>query len=277
MIASLKKRIGEILDPAETTDALSRGFNIFIVSLIVFNVIAVILETVHSLAEAYDPWFRVIEVFSVTIFTIEYLLRLWTCSLKKEYANPLTGRLRYAVTPLALIDFLAIAPFYLPMFLSVDLRFLRVMRLFRLLLLFKMARYSGSLQLIGNVIDDKKEELLIALSVTMAMLVLASGVIFYLEDEAQPEVFSSIPQAMWWGVTTMTTVGYGDIYPITPIGKMFGGLVSILGLGTFGLPVGIIAYGFVEEIQKKRIRPFNCPHCGKEVEIPMERRSAERG
>ena len=120
--------------------------------------------------------------------------------------------------------------------------------------------------------SDLKEELLVTFAVTMILLVFASGIIYFLENEEQPGAFSSIPAAMWWGVSTMTTVGYGDIYPVTAIGKMFGGFVAILGLGTFSLPAGIIAYGFIEEIQKKRTLPTVCPHCQKEVAVPLDRR-----
>ncbi len=276
MPQTIKERCAEILDPTSKDDSLSRGFNIFIISLIIFNVIAVVAETVSSFSASYSPHLRAFEIFSVGIFTIEYILRVWTCTLKEEYAHPVRGRIRYMFSPLALIDLMAILPFYLPMFMDADLRFLRILRLFRLLLLFKMLRYSQSLNLIGNVIGDKKEELLVVFAITMAMLVLASGVIFYIEHDVQPQAFSSIPAAMWWAVATMTTVGYGDIYPITAMGKVFAGFVSILGLGTFGLPVGIIAYGFIEEIQKTRSRPINCPHCGERIDAPIERRSGER-
>ncbi len=270
---SVKEKIAEILTPAQKSSALSKAFQIFIVTLIFLNVLAVILESVESLAAAYSGAFKAFALFSVTVFTLEYVLRVWTCTVQEKFARPVAGRLRYIFTPMALIDLLAILPFYLPIFFDGDLRFLRVFRLFRLFALFKLARYSSSLKLITNVVEEKKEELLVTFAVTVVLLILASGTIYFLEHDAQPEAFSSIPAAMWWGVATMTTVGYGDIYPITPFGKLFGGMIAILGLGTFGLPAGIIAYGFVEEIQKRRSRPANCPHCGKRVDVPIERRS----
>ena len=266
-----KEKIYKILEPAFDGDQSSKAFDIFLILVIFLNVLAVILESVESIGVAYSGFFKMFSLFSVGFFSIEYLMRLWTCTENKKFEKPVTGRFRYALTPLALIDFLVLVPFYLPLFFQVDLRILRVLRLLRLFTLFKLTRYSSSLKLISTVVREKKEELVVTFAVTMILLVFASGIIFFLENEKQPGAFSSIPAAMWWGVATMTTVGYGDIYPITAIGKFFGGFVAILGLGTFSLPAGIIAYGFIEEIQKKRYRPSSCPHCGKEVSIPIER------
>ena len=269
---TLKEKIAEILAPVQVGNRCSKTFQVFIVTLIFLNVLAVILESVESLATQYSVLFKTFTLFSVAVFTLEYGLRVWTCTVQDKFARPFAGRLRYMFTPMALIDLLAILPFYLPLFFGGDLRFLRVFRLFRLFTLFKLARYSSSLKLITNVVEEKKEELLVTFAVTLVLLVLASGIIYFLEHEVQPDSFSSIPAAMWWGVSTMTTVGYGDIYPMTPLGKLFGGIVAFLGLGTFGLPAGIIAYGFVEEIQKRRFHPANCPHCGNQVNLPIERR-----
>ena len=272
----MKQRIGEILEPESKSDFLSRGFNIFIISLIVLNIFAVALETMQDVSEMYSGPFRVFEWFSMIVFTIEYVLRVWTCTLNPEFASPVKGRIRYMLTPSAIIDLMVLVPFYLPIFLDSDLRFLRVLRLLRLFALFKMARYSKSLHLLKSVLKDVRQELLIVLAVTMGMLVFASGVIYFIENRAQPEAFSSIPAAMWWAVSTMTTVGYGDVYPITTLGKLFGGFISILGLGTFGLPVGIIDYGFIEELQKQKMRPAECPHCGKAINASIERRNLPR-
>jgi voltage-gated potassium channel len=272
----MKQRIGEILEPESKSDFLSRAFNIFIISLIVLNVFAVALETMQDVSELYSGSFKVFEWFSMVVFSVEYGLRVWTCTLKPEFSSPVKGRIRYMLTPSAIIDLLVVVPFYLPFFFDMDLRILRVLRLFRLFALFKMARYAQSLHLFKVVLRDTKEELFIVFAATMGMLVFASGGIYFIENKAQPEAFSSIPAALWWAVSTMTTVGYGDVYPITTLGKIFGGFISMLGLGTFGLPVGIIAYGFVEELQKRKSRPLECPHCGKEVNAPMERRNRSR-
>ena len=272
----MKQRISEILEPQSKNNFLSRSFNIFIISLILLNVLAVALETMRGVSELYADSFKVFEWFSMVVFSIEYGLRVWTCTLKPEFSGPIRGRIRYMLPPSALIDLMVIIPFYLPFFFDMDLRFLRVLRLFRLFALFKMARYSQSLHLFKVVLRDTKEELFIVFAATMGMLVFASGGIYFIENKAQPEVFSSIPAALWWAVSTMTTVGYGDVYPITTLGKIFGGFISMLGLGTFGLPVGIIAYGFVEELQKQKSRPLQCPHCEKEFDAPIDRRKMQR-
>ena len=272
----MKQRISEILEPQSKNNFLSRSFNIFIISLILLNVLAVALETMRGVSELYADSFKVFEWFSMVVFSIEYGLRVWTCTLKPEFSSPIKGRIRYMLTPSAIIDLVVVIPFYLPFFFNMDLRFLRVLRLFRLFALFKMARYSQSLHLFKTVLRDTKEELFIVVAATMGLLVFASGVIYFIENKAQPEAFSSIPAAMWWAVSTMTTVGYGDVYPITNLGKVFGGFISMLGLGTFGLPVGIIAYGFVEELQKQKSRPLQCPHCEKEFDAPIDRRKMQR-
>ena len=201
---------------------MSRSFNIFIISLIILNVLAVALETMRDVSELYAGPFKVFEWFSMAVFSIEYGLRVWTCTVKPEFSSPIRGRIRYMLTPSAIIDLVVVIPFYLPFFFDMDLRFLRVLRLFRLFALFKMARYSQSLHLFKTVLRDTKEELLIVVAATMGLLIFASGVIYFIENKAQPEAFSSIPAAMWWAVSTMTTVGYGDVYPITNLGKIFG-------------------------------------------------------
>lgn len=269
---SIKHRISEILEPESKGDIYCRGFNIFIITLIILNVFAVALETVQEISQNYSQLFHIFEIFSMVVFSLEYVLRIWTAVVKEEYRHPVIGRLRYMVTPAAIIDVIVILPFYLPFFMDTDLRFLRVLRLLRLFALFKMARYSHSMHLLRGVLRETREELLIVLGIVIGMLFFASGVIYLFEHQAQPEQFSSIFASMWWAVSTMTTVGYGDVYPITTLGKIFGGFVSILGLGTFGLPVGIIAYGFVDTLQKQKSRPIPCPHCGNIVESTIDRR-----
>jgi len=259
----LKKRMHEILDVAGAGDTASRVFGIFIVSLISLNIVALVLETVQSAYDLCPGFFRVFEVVSVLIFTAEYLLRLWSCTVMRNYSSPIGGRLRFAVSPLALIDLLAVLPFYLP-FLGIDLRFVRAVRLFRLFRIAKLGRYSQAVRTLGKVFVAKKEELGITFFVLLILLLLSSCLMYFAEHDAQPEAFSSIPAAMWWSVTTLTTVGYGDICPVTIGGKALAAVVAILGIGVFALPTGIIGAGFVEEMQarKKRQHTRTCPHCG---------------
>lgn len=259
-----KKRIFDILEIASAGDVTSKIFDVFIMTLISLNVIAVILETVPSLA-SHKQFFNRFEVFSVAVFTIEYLLRIWTCTSDKRFEHPIKGRIRFAVTPLALIDLMAVLPFYLPMVIPLDLRSIRALRLFRFVRLLKIGRYSESLRSLGFVLKEKKEELVVTVVALLMLLVITSSVLYFLEHEAQPKVFSSIPAAMWWGVATLTTVGYGDVFPITTLGKCFGAVIAILGIGMFALPAGIIASGFAEVLQRRRGTSQICPHCGKNI------------
>lgn len=262
----IKKRIFEIIEKAARGDQISRLFDLFIMSLIFLNIVAIILETVKSISVNFSGVFRFFEIFSVIVFSLEYILRLWVCILNEDYQHPVKGRIKYMLTPLAVVDLLAVLPFYLPMVMVLDLRFLRAIRLLRLLRLLKIGRYSESIRTFANVFKKKKEELVITLFVIIILLIIVSSLMYYIENEAQPEIYSSIPASMWWGIATLTTVGYGDVYPITPLGKLFGALIAILGIGMFALPAGILGSGFVEEMQKKKLQKrVVCPHCKKEI------------
>lgn len=267
MVKQIKSKVYEILDATVIESRLERNLNILLMALIFFNVLAVILETEEVLFLRYKGFFHWFEVISVAIFSLEYLLRLWSWTENEKYRRPFSGRIKYAFTPMALIDLLAILPFYLPMFIPVDLRFLRALRLFRIFRLLKVGRYVKSLRTIKNVFVDKKEELLIATFSVLILLVFSSSLMYFVEREAQPDKFTSIPAAMWWGIATLTTIGYGDMYPITALGKILGGFIALLGIGLFALPAGILASGFSGEIQKKNKKEINCPHCGKSIDI----------
>ncbi len=236
-------------------------------SLISLNVLAVALATVHSISLRYDKFFNVFEIVSVIIFTIEYILRVWSCTINENFKHPVFGRLKYLITPFAIVDLLAILPFYLPRLIPVDLRFLRALRLVRLFRVLKMARYNTALSTLKNVILRTREELIVTFFTIFIFLILLSSAVYLVENPVQPEVFPDIPTAMWWGVMTMTTVGYGDIYPITVWGRIFASIVSILGIGLFALPAGFLASGFTEEIRKGKKNKIICPECGKEIKL----------
>lgn len=234
-----------------------------IMLLIVANVIVVMLQTVDALATRYTMLFHWFELFSVAVFSIEYVGRIWTCVDDPDYKGPVSGRVRFAMKPLLVVDLLAITPFYLARLgFGFDLRFLRALRLVRFLRLLKLARYSQSMRAFGRVLENKREELVLAFSANGLLLILASSMMYYVEHAAQPEKFSSIPVTLWWGVATLTTVGYGDVYPITPLGKLLGAVVAVLGIGLFGLPASILASGFIEEATTTR----TCPHCGERLD-----------
>ena len=169
-----------------------------------------------------------------------------------------------------LIDLISFLPFYIPLG-DVDLRIIRAVRLFRLFRLFKMGRYSKSLNILVNVIKTKKEELIITLFSGGILLIIAASIMYFIEKTAQPDLFGSILDAIWWGAATLTSVDYGDLYPVTFIGKLMGLLIAVVGIGLFALPAGIIASGFASELQKQKIEAKICPHCGKEINATSSR------
>jgi voltage-gated potassium channel len=261
---NIRKRVWEIVEVSKSTDVTSKIFDGLILSLIFLNVAAVILESVEVFEQRFHLAFEVFEIFSVVVFTLEYLARSWSCVESSRYANPMRGRLRYFFHPLTLIDLLAILPFYLT-FLPVDLRVIRMLRLLRIFRLAKLTRYSTSIRLFGRIFKDKKEELLLTCMLMLGLIVIVSALMYFAEHDAQPDKFPDIPSTMWWSVVTLTTVGYGDIYPVTTIGKIFAGISAVLGIGMFALPTGILGASFVEEIQKQKAGRKCCPHCGEEL------------
>ena len=265
----IKTRLHEILNMPGPGDSVSRIFRICIMALILINVVSVIYETtLHPDARAASL-FGELELFSVIVFTLEYLARLWTCTKDPRFRRPVMGRLRFAITALAIVDLLAIAPFYLPMILPVDLRFLRALRLFRIFRLFKLGRYSNSLRTLGAVFRSKKEDLLMVLFGMGLLLVIGCSLMYFAEHKAQPESFGSIPAAMWWGVVTLTSAGYSVAVPVTAFGKVIGGIISLLRIGMFALPAGILSSGFVGHMRRQRETPtIVCPHCGTNISTP---------
>lgn len=259
----MRKRAWEIVEKTDNRDHTGRIFSVFIFSLIILNVMCIMLESVERIGSYFTVWFRIFEFFSVAIFTVEYAVRLWSCVESEEYRSPFLGRLRFAFRFMSIIDLLAFLPFYLPL-ITLDLRFLRLLRIFRIFRILKIAKYTTSLNLITRVFSSKKEELFISILFMALLLVLSSCIMYACEFESQPEVYSSIPATMWWSVATLTTVGYGDVYPVTTLGRFLGGIISILGICMFALPTGILGSGFIEEFQKgKEVSVKKCPHCGK--------------
>jgi len=223
-----RRKVHDILEVGGDANPAGRLVNGFIVTLIVLNAIAFAAETVDALAARYGPYFWAFNVFSVIVFSIEYLLRLWSAvEIPMLSRMPRwRARLRFASRPIMLIDLFAVLPFYFTWLVPIDLRVLRVLRVFRLL---KLVRYSPALQTLGRVLADEYRALLGALLVILVLLLFASTGMYFLERGAQPGKFGSIPAAAWGALATLTTVGYGDIVPVTPLGKMLGGVVMLLG------------------------------------------------
>ena len=263
-INRLKCFIFKMLEVTHHDDLLGKAFDNFMIVLISLNVIAFAFETVYSISIPYKSYFNNFETFSVIIFTIEYCLRLWTSTLERQYRHPLWGRVKFIFRPLSIIDLLSILPYYLFIFFP-NLVFIPEIHLLRLARLLKIGRYSESMRSLGNVVAAKRHDLLSATFTVFTLLMFSASLVYFAEQASQPELFSSIPASMWWSVVTLTSVGYGDVYPITPIGKLLGGVIAVLGLGLVALPTGILASGFAEEVQRKRSSP-TCPHCGKHLE-----------
>lgn len=251
-----------------------RGFplviNLFVVALIALNSMAIILYSVPEVREhpALATLFIDFEIFSVVIFTIEYGLRVWSCIENPHYKHPFWGRIKFIFSAWALVDLLAILPFYLTLF-TTDFGLIRMLRVLRVVRLYRVTKYSHALSMIKRAINNTKEELILSYSFVLFALLIVSSIIYYIEHPVQPEAFPSIPASIWWGVVTMTTLGYGDIYPITTLGKIFGGFVAILGVALFSLPTGILASGFIQEINnnKEDDDDQRCPHCGKRIHL----------
>ncbi len=245
-----RRRTHEVLESGSSEDITSKSVDLFIIGLVVANIIAFMLSTVSHIEADYGALLEQFEVFSVLVFTIEYVLRIWAAAeFPFSRSEPSwKTRLKYGLRPLQLIDLVVILPFYLSFLFAIDLRMLRILRLFRLL---KLARYSPAMQSLVAVVSNEKRALVGALLLMVCLLLFASTGIYFVEHKAQPDVFGSVPASMWWAIATLTTVGYGDVTPITPIGKVFGGFVMIFGLGMFALPIGIMATGFSQESHRR--------------------------
>ena len=243
--SNLRGRVHRLLNPEDRGDRLSHAVNLSIIFLILLNVLSASLETVPSLYEFHGPAFRTIELLSVGIFSIEYLLRFWSAPDDGRYKS----RLDYFLSFNSVIDLLAITPFYLGLFFHFDLRALIALRLLRLL---KLVRYFQPLAVLGAVMRAEFRGFITAMFVLVILVFIAATGIYYFERDAQPEVFGSIPESMWWAIVTLTTLGYGDVIPVTAPGRVFAALITVFSVVTVALPTGMLASRFSEELKKRK-------------------------
>ena len=250
MATTWRARVHTLLHETETGSTARSAVSTALVVVIVISVSGVILETLDWLAAATHPLFAVLEAVAVTVLSAEYLLRLWAAPEGDATGvdHPWRARRRYATSFAGIVDLVAVVPALVHVVAPVPADWFRVLRLLRVL---KIARYTPALALFAAVIRNEGRPLLATLLVVAVLLVLESAVMFTLERDAQPTVFASIPHSMWWAIVTIATVGYGDIYPVTPAGKIFGGVVMVLGIAVFAVPAGILATGFASEIRKR--------------------------
>ncbi len=266
----MRKFIFRIIDHKDNNSRANQVFEYFIITLILLNVIAIILDSFQEFASRYGDFLLTFEAISVAIFTIEYLLRIYIAKLKYPEKSEVGAIIKFMTSTLGIIDLLAIIPFYIPLIIPFDLRFLRMFRVTRLLSILKLKRYSKALNMIGNVLKEKRSDLILTLVVTFIFLLISSTIMYYLENEAQPDKFPNILSAFWWAIATLTTVGYGDVVPITDMGKVVSGFLAILGVALIAIPTGIISAGYINEIREERSKdiddpPKKCPHCGKDL------------
>ena len=249
----IKRLVFEVIQSSAAasprTRIASSIFDGVIMTLIVFSVLSVFICTF-----TIPDWlFRIlirIEFVSIIVFTVEYALRIWTANLLFPELNPVRARIRYILSPMAIIDLISILPVLLPILHTYNLVGFRVFRLVRLLRIFKLNRYSDALAAIGEVFRSKAQQMIASTFLVFMVLILASLLIFYAEHDAQPDQFRNAFSGLWWAVATLTTVGYGDIYPITPLGRFFGAVIAILGIGMVAVPTSILSAGFMEALEK---------------------------
>ena len=263
-------RVLEILEKAKPGDKVSQYSDLFLSTLIILNLLAVSLESVESLGSKFQPQFYAFEIFSVSIFIVEYLLRIWATGANGDGSlrSSFKSRSKYIFGFTGLIDLLAILPSLLPLLFSVDLRWLRVLRLLRLL---KISHYSSALEDLFSAINHERSSFAAASYLFVLALFFASSLMYVAENSVQPDKFSSIPETMWWSLITLTTVGYGDVSPISPLGKIIGAFTAIMGVFSVALLTGIVANAFAHQVaQRKAILEAEISSALEDGEIDFE-------
>lgn len=276
MYHKTKQKVHGLLHPEIVGDSRwDKVINIFIVVLIILNVIAVMLETIPTIEKNRDLmlFFHYFDLVSVIIFSVEYVLRVWSSNHEEKYKHSFWGRLKYMASPAALIDLMAILPSYLHAFIGLDLRVLRMLRLLRFFRLFRLTAYTKPAHMIANVFRKRKNELALSFILAIFLIIISSCIIYFAERQhplpnGAPSLFTSIPRTIWWSVVTLTTTGYGDMFPVTNLGKALASIIMLTGVAFFALPAGIITAGFIDEFRLNRIKKTHrCPHCGEHIEL----------
>lgn len=276
-----RQKLFHLIDEDSKDNKVGRAFNSFIIFLIFLNVVAIILESVESFKSVFQGWFDTFEAVSVLVFTFEYMGRLITAKYKYPHLSGWRPYVRYFFSFMALVDLLAIfpsvlivlAPVYSPLKQLIDLRFIRMLRVLRLFRIFKITRYSSSLKMIGEILREKRRDLSVTIFITFILIVISSTLMYYAEHDAQEEEFPNIIAAFWWAVATLTTVGYGDVFPVTVMGKVLSGVIAILGIGMVALPTGILSSAFIERIEEEKQAKMKAE--GGESEKPILQTAAE--
>jgi voltage-gated potassium channel len=272
MYHSTKKKVHGLLHPEIVGDKhWDKVINVFIIVLIILNVVAVMLETIEPIHTKYEDFFHYFDMVSVIIFTIEYVLRVWSSNHEEKYKHSIWGRVKYIFSPGALIDLIAIIPSFLHAFIGLDLRVLRMLRLMRIFRLFRLTAYTESAHMIANVFKRRSKELALSFILAIFLIIIASCIMYFAEHltpDPKTTQFKSIPHTIWWAVVTLTTTGYGDMYPLTSLGKAMASVIMLTGVAFFAIPAGILSAGFQEEFRKnKALKTHRCPHCGEHLDL----------
>ena len=267
----LKLNIFNILKISSEKSLVGIVFDWFIMTLIVVNVVFIIIDTFEGVPQYVKETSDYVEFFSLIIFTIEYALRLWTADILNPSIRPLKARKKYMFSFMAIIDLLAIIPSYIPLILTIDLSILRALRLLRLLRMLKFNRYTTALSRIGNVVKNRAPQLISSMIVLFILMIISSLLMYHAENEIQPDVFKNAFSGIWWTTSSITNLGYGDIFPVTTLGKILSIIVALFGISLIAVPTGIIAAGFSEDVITERKEASKeqkhfCPYCGKNLD-----------
>ena len=251
-IIQFQRRLMEILEKATDRDRDSKICDVFITTLVLCNILAIILESVSSLQAVYGQYFDLFEFWSVMFFTLEYVLRFWATGAKyADHGQKWQGRREYMFGFYGVVDLLAILPFYLQMlFPGADMRALRILRLVRVL---KLSHYNSALEDLFNAVKNEARSFIAALYLLTIAIILTSSLMYYAEGDTQPEHFSSIPASMYWAIITLTTVGFGDISPVTWIGQVLATITAFIGVCTVAMLTGIVASSFATQMARRRV------------------------
>ena len=255
--AARRKRISEIIEVGSSGDWLSRGYDIVSTLILLINLSATVLYTFDYMEDNFGAILLIAEAVTVGFFAVDYILRIWTAKYSRRAKLVKNAVLDYALSFTGIIDLFSFLPYYLPFFFPSGAAFFRMFRVIRIFRLFQINAYYDSLNVITQVIASKKQQLMSSVFIIFVLMFASSLCMYSLEHEAQPEVFKNAFSGIWWSVSTLLTVGYGDIYPVTTLGQIFGILISFLGVGMVAIPTGIISAGFVEQYSRiKRMSEY---------------------
>ena len=246
----LKHRLLHILEGDPAAGKPGRFVQSALIVLVIANIVSIILESVHHLHTDYLAYFHGFEVFSIVVFTIEYLARFWTASEKHE-DQPWLARRKYALSFFGLIDLISILPFYLQFFVpGMDLRILRVVRLLRT---FKLSHFNSAIEDLFSALYHARASVYSTIYLFLIALLLTSTAMYHVEHELQPDKFGSIPAAMYWSVISLTTVGYGDVTPVSSLGKFISAITAFLGVSSVAMLTGVVASAFANQVERRKV------------------------